>query len=218
MLHNLLNDIKSDADYFIEEINNEYVINTLVNYSNNKELLKQKIYVDSDSNIFKVEVLDSNDLVKMRMDFHNIEYSGNFDKDYFKLDNNMNVSSEEMNDLSSVSKLDDVIYPMYIPQNTYLSTQDKVAKEDGERVIMTFSGDYPFMLIQETVSINNDVVSVYGDPFQLADSIGVLDDSSLTWINDGIEYYLVSNSLDKEQLVSVANSLTGSLIETYNEK
>ena len=218
LLHNLLNDIKSDADYFIEEINNEYVINTLVNYSNNKELLKQKIYVDSDSNIFKVEVLDSNDLVKMRMDFHNIEYSGNFDKDYFKLDNNMNVSSEETNDLSSVSKLDDVIYPMYIPQNTYLSTQDKVAKEDGERVIMTFSGDHPFMLIQETVSINNDVVSVYGDPFQLADSIGVLDDSSLTWINDGIEYYLVSNSLDKEQLVSVANSLTGSLIETYNEK
>jgi hypothetical protein len=119
----------------------------------------------------------------------------------------MNVSAELDSSLS-VSSIKDVTFPMYIPENTYLSSQDKVMKENGERVILTFSGDYPFMLIQETVGNNNDIVSVYGEPLQLSSSIGIIDDSSLTWINEGIEYYLVSNVLDQEQLIDVANSLS----------
>ena len=110
---------------------------------------------------------------------------------------------------SSVSKIDDIVYPMYIPMNTYLSAQDRVSLEDGERVILTFAGDYPFMLIQETVNYDDSsLISVCGDPLQLSDSVGVIDDSSITWISDGIEYYLVSNVLDHSQLIDVANSIT----------
>ena len=104
--------------------------------------------------------------------------------------------------------IDDALYPMYIPQNTFLSSQNKVSIPDGERVIMTFSGDYPFMIIQETLSSDDSMLFVSGDPFQLVDSIAVMDETSITWINDGVEYYLVSNSLDQQQLISVANSMT----------
>lgn len=211
LLQNLINDIKSDDGYSFESNNDGYTISTKVNYSNNKELVSQKIYINNDYEIYLVEVFDQNGILKLKMEIGDIDYNSNFDTDYFKLENNMTVSGDFD---SSVSEIQDIVYPMYIPQNTYLSTQDKVSIDGGERIIMTFSGDYPFMLIQETLNSSDfSTVSVFGEPLQLSDSVGVIDDSSITWISDGIEYYLVSNTLDQEELISVANSITVAAIE-----
>lgn len=212
LLQNLINDIKNDNEYQFEKTEDGYVITTKVNYSNNKELQKQKIYINKDKDITLVEVLDDRDIVKIKMTINNIDYNVNYNADIFKLENNITVSKEIEEDM--VSKIDDLIYPMYLPTNTYLASQDKVYKETGERVIMTFAGDYPFMLIQETINSNEDtIISVNGEPLQLYDTIGIIDDTSITWIDENIEYYLVSNTLDQEQLIEVANSLTTAAIE-----
>ena len=143
------------------------------------------------------------------MTIDKIEYNQNYNDDTFKLENNMTVSKEEQ-----VSKIDDVIYPMYIPENTFLSSQDKILKEKGERIIMTFAGENPFMLIQETVNEDgNNIVSVNGEPCQLYNSIGIIDQTSITWLDEGKEYYLASNSLNQQELISVANSLTTTAIQ-----
>ena len=211
LLHNLLNDIKNDNEYSFEVVDSGFIITTKTNYSNNKDLVSQKIYLDKDKNISLVEVLDSNGLVKLKFTVNDIDYNSNYDIDYFKLDNNMSVGSIVEDD---VFHLNDIVYPMYIPQNTFLSAQDKVSSSSGERVIMTFAGDYPFMLIQETVNPSDDsILSVSGEPLQLCDTVGVIDDSSITWINDDTLYYLVSNSLDQNQLIDVANSLTVASIQ-----
>lgn len=211
LLHNIINDIKNDNEYVFEKNGNDYIVTTKVNYSNNKELVKQKVYINKDNDIYLIEVIDSNNIVKLKMSINSIDYNNDINIDYFKLENSLSVSTIIED---SVSKIDDIVYPMYIPQNTYLSNQDKVSLENGERVILTFAGDYPFMLIQETVDLSSSsVVSVFGEPLQLSDSIGIIDDSSVTWICDGIEYYLVSNSLDKTQLVDIANSMTVAAIE-----
>lgn len=206
LLHSILNDIKNDTDMIFEDDEDGYIITVKTNYSNNKDLVKEKIYIDKDKNIKSVEVIDSDGNVKMKMSINNIDYNANYDNDYFKLDNNMTVFSEA---IDSKKQIDSILYPMYIPQNTYLSGQNKVSLDDGERIIMTFSGDYPFMLIQETINSNDSsILSVAGDPLQLIDTVGVIDDSSITWVNDGVSYYLVSNSLEKEQLVEIANSMS----------
>ena len=206
LLHNLLNDIKSDSESGFEIVDDGFIVSTKTNYSNNKDLVSQKIYLDKDRNISSVEVLDSNGLVKMKFTVSNIDYNSSFDLDYFKLDNNMSVGATLSDD---VSKLDEILYPMYIPQNTFLSSQDRVSIDSGERVIMTFAGDYPFMLIQETIgSSGESILSVSGEPLQLSDTVGVIDGTSITWISDDILYYLVSNSLDHNQLVDVANSIS----------
>lgn len=206
LLHSILNDIKNDTDMIFEDDEDGYIITVKANYSNNKDLIKEKIYIDKDKNIKSVEVIDSDGNVKMKMSINNIDYNANYDSDYFKLDNNMTVFSET---IDSKNQIDSILYPMYIPQNTYLSGQNKVSLDDGERIIMTFSGDYPFMLIQETINSNDSsILSVAGDPLQLIDTVGVIDDSSITWVNDGVSYYLVSNSLEKEQLVEIANSMS----------
>jgi outer membrane lipoprotein-sorting protein len=211
LLQNLINDIKNDNEKIQEENENGYIITTKTNYSNNKDLKKQKIYINKDKNIYQVEVLGENDIVKIKMMINNIDYNSNYNDDFFKLENNMQVSKERD---EHVSKIEDIIYPMYIPQNTFLSSQDKVTTETGERVIMTFAGDNPFMLIQETINQSeNGITSVNGEPYQLHDSIGIIDNTSITWVNQGMEYYLVSNTLNQEQLINVANSLTTTPLE-----
>lgn len=210
ILQNIIKDIKNDEEYKIEKQEDNYIITTKVNYPNNKELINEKIYINKDKNIERIEVLDENNNIKIKMIIDNIDYNANNNADIFKLESNLTVSKEIE---QPTSKIDEVIYPMYLPKNTYLSSQDKVSNETGERIIMTFKGDYPFMLIQETINPNEIVTSVKGEPYQLAETIGIIDETSLTWFDEKAEYYLVSNELETEELIEVANSLTTAAIE-----
>ncbi len=91
---------------------------------------------------------------------------------------------------------------MYMPKNTYL--------ENGERVILTFAGDNPFMLIEETESIDNKktVIPVNGDVEFLNDTIGCITEGMASWISNGIEYYVVSKKMDNDELMEVINSIS----------
>ena len=57
---------------------------------------------------------------------------------------------------TNTASLEEIVYPMYVPTDTYLSAQDVVKTEDGERVILTFTGESQFILIQENSSIKNN--------------------------------------------------------------
>ena len=207
MLQTLLKDIENDEEYKFEQTDNGYMIETKANYSANKDLSTQKLYFDKNKTLNKVEVFDNSGNLKITMNIEKIEYNKNFDDNDFKLNSNMNSSTSKQ----QVDKtIDQVIYPMYMPQNTHLSSENKVSKENGERIIMTFSGDSSFMLIQETANISdkNSVVSVNGEPYMLIDTIGNVTDNSVEWISNGIEYYLLSDKLTKDELLSVAKSLS----------
>lgn len=208
LLQTVLKDIKNDSSKTVEKEEDQYVITTTVNYSNNKNLVKQKIYVDTKGNVKKVEVLNSEDVIKMKMTYNNIDYKATFDKDYFDLDQNMSYNSKT--EMETVKEIEDVIYPMYMPENTYLESQDTVALEDGERVILTFAGDSPFMIVEETVSLQDEHVTipVYGEPEMFLGTIGSVTDNSASWIVNGIEYYAVSDTLSSDELLQVVNSIS----------
>ncbi len=205
LLQLLIKDINDDNEKTIENTEEGYVITTKVNYSNNEELTKQKIYINKDNNITKVEVFDNNEKVKIRMNFANIDLNATFDDNYFKLENSMKTSSTD----ETVSSIDEIIFPMYVPDNTYLSKQDKVFLNDGERVILTFAGDKPFTLVQETVKENTglNVIST-GELEMISDSVGYVSDSAISWISNGIEYYISSSALTQKELLSVAKSMS----------
>lgn len=209
LLQTLLKDIKNDKEMILKEEGNEYIFTTKANYSNNKNLVKQNIIFDKDLNIKFVQVMNDQDQVLMKMEFTKVDMNASYKDDYFTLKENMQVSSEE-NTEEPVSKIEDIIYPMYIPNNTYLSSQDKVTKENGERVILTFGGEKPFMFVQETVSVEEDLITIpmYGEPSILSDTIGAVSDSSITWISNGVEYYVVSDVLTEDELMSIAKSVS----------
>ena len=209
LLQTVLKDIKNDNTKKVETKSSGYIITTTVNYSNNKNLVKQKIYVDKNANITKVEVLDKQNNIKMKMTYKKIDMKAKFKKEYFDLDENMNYTSDEKTTKETIKEIDDVIYPMYMPENTYLESQDTVSLDDGERVILNFAGDSPFMLVQETVKVDDNYVTVpvYGDPEILGGAVGSLSSNSANWIIDGVEYYAVSDTLDNEELMQVVNSI-----------
>ncbi len=208
ILQSILSDLKGTKDKNVKSTKDGFTITTKVTYSNNKKLTKQNIYVDKKGNIQKVEVLDQDSKVKIKMTFKTIDFKATFEKNYFDLNQNMNVAGDETE--STMESIDDIIYPMYLPENTYLSSQDKVNLKDGERIILTFAGDSPFMIVEETVRAEDEftTIPVYGDPDWLMDTIGSVTENTLTWISNGIEYYAVSETLDQSELLEVVQSIS----------
>lgn len=105
--------------------------------------------------------------------------------------------------------LSDIIYPLYIPSGTKLTNEEKVKKNNGERVIMTFDGEKPFLLVEETATVEEEfsIIPTYGEPFLLIDTVGALSDNSITWTSGGVDYYLVSDVMSQEELLDVARSV-----------
>ena len=207
LLQTLIKDIENDETRTVEVNEDSTIITTTVNYSNNKNLVNQKMYFDKNNNLKKVEVLNNNGVVKIRMIFNDIDYKASYDSNYFELDANMKVSGNIMN---TMSEIEDIIYPMYMPENTYLTSEDVISLDNGERVILTFSGDSPFMIIQETVSVDdsNNTIPVYGEIEWTGDTLGVMTDNTINWISNGIEYYAVSDVLESSELLEIVNSIS----------
>jgi len=209
LLQSILDDITSDKERKYEETENGYVFITKVNYSNNPNLKNQKITIDKDLNFKSVEVMDENGNMQIKMEFNDIDLKATYVDNYFDLKENVSASSIEST-TTPVTKIEDIIYPMYIPENTSLTSQDTVTTTNGERVILTFSGDKPFMLVQETVTKTDEFVTipVNGEPILFADTVGAKTDTSITWLSNGLEYYLVSDILTDDELISVAKSVS----------
>ena len=110
----------------------------------------------------------------------------------------------------TTAKISDVVYPMYLPSNTYLTSQDTVKTKDGNRLILTFGGDSSFVLVEETAGKSDisEVIPVSGDFDFLSDVIGVIGNKSLSWHSNGIDYYMTSDTLEVSELVNIARSVS----------
>lgn len=106
--------------------------------------------------------------------------------------------------------IDDVIYPMYLPTNTTLANKEVINTKDGQRLILTFEGDNPFVLVEETISYADEglIIPVSGSLDFLTDVIGVINDNSVSFDSNGIGYYIVSDKLNKTELVNIARSIS----------
>lgn len=280
ILQSILTDINKDENVKLEEKDGKYILKTKIAYSNNKNLVSQKIYMDKNLNFEKIEVYDESGNKQIKMIFDSIDTKATFNNKYFstsenmktvdvdesgeynneKIDNNTSTeeSSEIKNNASTIEKedttnnvntesnddsqtnvsedddvysenedtntsmseseineseasvLEDTVYPMYLPSGTYLSTEETVSKEDGERVILTFAGESPFILVEETVTKTEEmeIIPVYGEPTILMDTVGALSDTSVNFISNGVEYYIASENLTKQEILEVARSIS----------
>ncbi|MDD6879408.1 MAG: hypothetical protein PUD59_04205 [bacterium] len=244
LLQSLLKDIKNDKERTFEEKEGRYIFITNVNYPNNSQYLKQKITLDKNLKIEKVEVLNNEDIVQMIMTINSIDYNSDFNDDYFDLDsiieqidsNDANYSEtgnneenniknndtsnneydngqnndEQQNQTNSTSTIDDIIYPLYIPTGTTLSDQEKVSTDFGERIILTFDGEKPFLLVEENSNVYDEfsVIPTFGEPYFLTDTIGALSNNSITWSSNGMDYYIVSDVMSQVELIEIATSIS----------
>ena len=227
LLQSLITDLKNDENYEFTEKDGNYVFKVDVCYPNNKELVKENIHLDKNANLNYVEVLDANDIPRITFKVIEIDKKANFKDNYFEIDEkkelednedktNINDSSET--ETNTTGKIEDALFPLYLPANTVLSNKEVIETTSGERVIMTFSGDSSFILVQENVSKEEEftIIPSYGEPYLLIDTVGALTDTSYTWISSGIEYYIVSDVLSTNELLEVAKSIN--VVATLGEK
>lgn len=126
---------------------------------------------------------------------------------------NTNTNTNEdssKTETKETASLDDVIYPMYLPSNTYLKGTEKFKTDTGQRLILTFEGDNPFTLVEETVTRSKDheIIPTYGELELLLDAVAIVNDNSVNWISNGMQYYITSDTLATSSLLEVARSIS----------
>ena len=230
LLDSIIDDLRSDDKREFKATNNGYLFISKVNYPNNKLLVKQKVYTNKKEEITKIEVVDKDDNVQIIMNFSKIVYDKKMDKDDFKLNKLLNnnpsqnrptpspnpTNNEEVeqqadsNKTESTANIKDIVYPMYLPDNTYLTKQESIDTGNGNRLILTFGGDSSFVLVEETANYSNEamIIPVSGDFTFLSDVIGIINNNSIMWQTGGIDYYLASDTIETSELLDIARSIS----------
>ena len=120
-----------------------------------------------------------------------------------------NDRNSNTNNTKTTGRLDDIVYPLFLPSGTKLVDEERVKKDNGERVIMTYEGEKSFLLVEETMDVFNEftIIPSSGEPFQLMDTLGVMTNNSLSWSSGTTDYYLVSDVMSKDEMIEVAQSI-----------
>jgi hypothetical protein len=131
-------------------------------------------------------------------------------KDGKESTNNPNGNEEKQAVSAEAENKFQTHYPVVNIENTKM-VDEKVIRESGtDRVILTFDGDKPFTVMQQPVTKEAAMlpVSSPGDPVDLGFTIGAITDTSISWEKDGVEFFVASSKLTREEMVQVATSMT----------
>ena len=229
ILHSILKDLTNNGKAKYEKTEEGYILTTNVNYPNNNNLKYEKVYFDKNVNLLKVEVYNNNDEVAIRVNVNKINYKARLNKDDFLLDNFIKPECCDKNDkecqnpcpdncenddcTKSSSSLDSAIFPMYVPENSSLTSSEKIETENGNRLILTFAGENNFIIVEETSKVFDEmeIIPVYGDPEVTSTSVGALGANSLYWSDNNVDFYLASNDLSGEEMLTIASSMASSM-------
>ncbi len=85
LLDILVNDVVNDKEVHIDKSGENKYIQCKVNYPNNKTLYSEKIYLDNNYGVKKVEVLNQDGKIKISLEVLSINYKPKFDKTFFDL-------------------------------------------------------------------------------------------------------------------------------------
>ena len=212
ILNSLVKDMENNKIMEFKEEEDGYSLKVGVDYPNNNDLEYEVLYFDKKLNLKMVAVYDVEDIMSIKVVFNKIDYKANLSKKDFDVESliDENCCSIDDDKTEETSILDEIVYPLYVPANTFLKNRETINTENGERVILTFNGDKNFVLIEEVANVSEEfeIIPVYGDPLMLSNTIGALSTNSLSWSHNNIDYYLASNDLSTSEILSIADSLS----------
>lgn len=212
ILSSLLKDLRNDENVLFEEIEDNYILTSAVNYPNNSSLVSQKITFDKDMKPQKIEVFNQDGIVNITLKVININFNTEFKDNHFDIQNIVTDTTSDTKTNAkpdeNVSSLDEIIYPMYLPSGTTFKGEETVKTEETERVILTFTGDKSFIMIEEVSKIPNEfeISNTSGELVFYETILGSITDTSLNWTMNGKDYYIIGENLTNEELLKVASS------------
>ncbi|WP_134685619.1 DUF4367 domain-containing protein [Brevibacillus migulae] len=215
----LARSIIEDTERKMESVNNEYVFEVKANYSGNRSLTKQKIWMTEDFKPTKAEIMDANMNKLVEIKFTDFVFNPQFDKDAFDKDRNMTSALTAIPTMASIEESDTqpssqfgVIEPTYIPEGVKQASIETIKREEDRVISLEYSGVYNYKLMESRPTAAT-VSYEQGMPLDLGFTIGVLTQDSqnqrmLTWELDGVEFTLIGD-LPEEEMVEVAKSTYG---------
>ena len=213
LYQSLLLDILNAEETVFEVLEEGYLFTIGAAYHANTDLVEQEMHFDRKTlTPILVEVRDAEGIPRMSMQFNNFEWNPEFATNAFVAEAIMEIAQDVMGEgiLTVTNVEDELLYPTYIPEGSQLIDKTTISTDDGERVIMTFAGQHEFTIIQESAKVREVFAPelVTGEPAMVNGTVGAISDNTLTWQRNGVEFFLVSHTLDRTELISVASSIT----------
>lgn len=219
LYQSLIRDVLKDKEAEFKATDDHYIFNTKTNYQSNNNLPYQEIYFNKkDYTPVLVKVLDKDKNALVEVKFASFDTSPSFKEGDFKTKENM-TSSASVSDIPVSGKTDvdsfSVIFPMHTA-GAELTERKEVELEHGQRVILTFTGEKSFTLVQETAEALETFSTpeeVKGDILNLGHTIGIISENVIEWSMNGVDFMLASDELTKEELIEVAQSVQGKEVD-----
>lgn len=216
----IVKDVLEDKEAKFTADENNYVFLTKTRYQNSGLLPTQEITFNKKTlEPVSVKVMDTNQNPVLTVEFSKVEFNAKFDPDSFDTKKSMTTAQLDMEVLASPQENEDftVKYSTADIPGVDLYEEKTVTTENGTRVLLSYTGEKSFTLVQETTEVvpasMMEVVSMNGEIVDLGFTFGALSDNSIRWTEDGVEYLLVSTDLSREELVMVAQSVQGGIVK-----
>lgn len=214
LIGSLAQDIKADKESVMTETKNSYVFETKTRNSHQKMLPTQKIHISKKSFLpTKVLILNDQKEEQISITFDKITLGTSRSAADYKADMPEDTTKNETASTDTELPVFQTHYPSLQWEGINM-VEEKVIKDDEqERVILTYGGNKDFTIIQSPIVKKDvDLVPVFkaGDPADLGFVIGAITDQSITWEQDGVQFFLASDSMSREEMMTVASSMTAS--------
>ncbi|GER68481.1 sporulation protein YdcC [Weizmannia acidilactici] len=215
LYESLVKDILEDKDAKLTVKKNQYVFETKTRYQNHKMLPYQQIAFDKRTLApVSVKVMDTDRNTLVKVLFTKVDFNAKFDNNAFDTKKNMTGAKLEVPvDAKVGNKEFSVKYPTAKIGHTTLLDEQEVATADGKRVILTYTGDKMYTLIEEKAevlpAVSTEAIPANGKIADLGFTIGTMTGDSLSWTENGVEYTLASKSLTAAEMIEIAQSVGG---------
>ncbi|WP_096201998.1 LolA family protein [Bacillus sp. FJAT-45350] len=210
----LITDILMDPERQFSASEDHYVFQTNTNYQN-KNLSSQEITLNKkDLAPASVKIMNPDFEVLVQVNFNSFEMNPSFNEGDFDMERNMTGAKMEVPTMAE-PEMDEpltVYFPMYEPQGTSLTDSKEISTEDGKRVVLSYTGENSFTLIQQksrVVTASTPMTLSNGEPVDLGFTVGVMNENEIMWSYEGVDFYLASNDLHKEEMMAIARSVYG---------
>ena len=207
LLESLVKDYINDETKSIIKEDKTTTIEMKVKLFDNAGVSVEKVIFNNDTGLpQEVLLYDDNQNLTSRFVFMNIEKNPKLDSILFNKDEVMKETHETY---SSIEHKREKTYPTYYPEDSKLNDEKTISLDNERTYIMTFKGVVNYTIIEQEVIKTDNERTTYlsGDIYILGDSVAVLNNNSLTFIQSGMEYILASNDVQTTELIKMAYSL-----------
>lgn len=215
LYHSLNQDIQNDPNPGFKVKDNQYIFDTKTNY-NTTQLANQSITLNKNLTPDSVQVKDKDQNVIVTVKFSHFRINPTLDNKTFDVKQNMTAARISGTQTTTANNaVFKVQYPTADISGTKLAQMKPEVTQAGEKYVLKYSGKKPFTLIESKSATSLSVVPTLatGDPANLGFAIGSVSNNTLSWSNGGTDYYLASEKLTQDELITVAQSVNGIVVK-----